>query len=499
MEYLVANSNAKNNSREPSFSFRQLVVFSCWRGLWTNAIEFSRHPKGTTVPPQYHSVFDENEEDDTTPRKRPPPLSSNASSKRGSQDTQFASGSGVKFAWQAGQSYQLTVIGRMEIEVSHIDIHSHHDRIRSPHNLPDDSGCEDTNLDEPPRSRQIPFERGVCFVEGCKTATVANLSHGGHHWIAKFFPQNTDSETQLDKEIIVYNRCVTLQGWEIPFAYGVYSITAIPGRVLLLESITPGTTIKALRQASMTSVRSLRESATNALSALHRYSISHLDLHANNVLVSGFNGREVVIIDFGHAMIDVEKKRQWKDISMLTGPGGVFDALTHIEVACHFNLTKRTNPQLTGFLNSASLSYALAIKPERPPIEIVCPALKWTAYLETAKKKAELYQSISGSQARTGHNIWQVVLGAHFVVQILPAGNHGDNPFSNLFINSRLSDIKSVSELQVPNPYIYIVNPFIGVKTYDDWRRPTDPGQFSRPICSALRSMPTMAPRAWLS
>lgn len=122
----------------------------------------------------------------------------------------------------------------------------------------------------------------------------------------------------LAGEMAVYSAALTLQGREIPYFYGRWSIPdATHVGVLLTEYIQPGLTIAQLKAAgAFGQISKLRESAEMAVKALHGKGVRHGDLVGRNMVVSGEGEEErVVIVDFDVAQIEGREgeRRRWAD------------------------------------------------------------------------------------------------------------------------------------------------------------------------------------------
>lgn len=68
-------------------------------------------------------------------------------------------------------------------------------------------------------------------------------------------------------------------------AYGTYNITSTEGTVLIIELISPGTTLDFLPGASLESIRKLESSAKDGLAAIHQCKIALNDVYGRNMVI----------------------------------------------------------------------------------------------------------------------------------------------------------------------------------------------------------------------
>lgn len=164
-------------------------------------------------------------------------------------------------------------------------------------------------------------------VERILKKSVAVVSDGKTHFIAKLFPPHTsgDPETLLHNELDVYRQCVSLQGTYIPYLYGVYrAVKRTPyfsSPILLTEFVENGTTVADLVYLAgqldedefaeaEDELAVLQVSAVNAAESLHRMGIIHADLSRQNMVV--VDKEHVVLVDFGYSFVVKAESRRLK-------------------------------------------------------------------------------------------------------------------------------------------------------------------------------------------
>lgn len=142
----------------------------------------------------------------------------------------------------------------------------------------------------------------------------------GNVYVAKLFsPLHTRiAHELLAGEMAAYSAALTLQGREIPYLYGRWSVPdASHLGILLTEYIEPGRTISELKATgAFAEMAKLRPNAEMALKALHSKGVSHGDLAGRNMLVSLVGqSQRVVIIDFDVARVEgcEGERRRWAD------------------------------------------------------------------------------------------------------------------------------------------------------------------------------------------
>lgn len=316
IEYLIGSAAHQT-------TMRQLVAFACWRGLKRKLKLATFHTgqpavSGTIVA--YDPVLD------NTPRaKRSPDAPDESQSKRprrhGAGNGASSAGSRRQFAgWQAGYVFQMAVVPFAAYRTA-------------PSTDSGYVGSSPPHGDTPPKRDFEPPEGTSWRVVDVMSTNVALLECAGHRYIGKWFgvgsvrggishTGNTEeSEVYFDNEVAVYCHCHTLQGCEIPHCYGVGDIPGINGVVLVVEYV-PGPTVAAVvdkvRDGEMDAdegarlLRTLKSSATDAVKALHRFNVVHLDLHGWNMVVLNDS---VVLVDFDVSMLYSDGKglREWED------------------------------------------------------------------------------------------------------------------------------------------------------------------------------------------
>lgn len=192
-----------------------------------------------------------------------------------------------------------------------------------------DSGFYDATDRTPPK-KSTPGIRPVAApfitlqVERILKDTVALVTDGASHFIAKLFPTHSDkdSERRLAAELAVYTECATLQGTFIPYLQGVYRFhDASPPNsslVLLTEYIGDGTTIASIFEElynipdetaaddvafenGIKRLAELHDRAKTTLDALHRRKVVHADVVGRNIVVD--ENDNVVLVDFGYSLV----------------------------------------------------------------------------------------------------------------------------------------------------------------------------------------------------
>lgn len=152
-----------------------------------------------------------------------------------------------------------------------------------------------------------------------RAAAVLETSVGTAYVAKLFSPLHTRiSHELLAEEVAAYSAALTLQGREIPYLYGRWSVPDAPHLgILLTEYIDPGYTIADLKAAGeFAAVAKLRHSAEMAVEALHAKGVRHGDLVGRNMVVSGEGASErVVLVDFDMAQVEgcEGKRRRWAD------------------------------------------------------------------------------------------------------------------------------------------------------------------------------------------
>lgn len=193
-----------------------------------------------------------------------------------------------------------------------------------------DSGFYDATDRTPPKKDTPPAAKLVAapvitlHVERILKDTVALVTDGASHFIAKLFPTHSDKDSarRLAAELAVYTECATVQGTFIPYLQGVYRFCGASAHntslVMLTEYIGAGTTIASIIEAlyeipdgnadddleferGMNRLAKLHDRAKTALEALHRRKVVHADVVARNIVVD--ENDNVVLVDFGYSLV----------------------------------------------------------------------------------------------------------------------------------------------------------------------------------------------------
>lgn len=164
-------------------------------------------------------------------------------------------------------------------------------------------------------------------VERILKKSVAVVTDGKTHFIAKLFPPHTsaDPDRLLNQELDVYRECANLQGTYIPYLYGVYRAVKRPpyfsSPILLMEFIGDGRTVADLVYLAgelnedefadaVEDLAVLQASAVNAAESLHRMGVIHADLSGRNMVV--VDKHHVVLVDFGYSVVVKDEPRRFK-------------------------------------------------------------------------------------------------------------------------------------------------------------------------------------------
>lgn len=317
IEYLVGSAAHQT-------TMRQLVAFACWRGLKRKVKLATFHTGQASMAASivsYDPVLD------NTPRaKRSPDAPDESQSKRprrhgGGNCASGIAGSRRHFAgWQAVYVFQMAVVPFAAYQTA-------------PSTDSGDVGSSPPHGDRPPKRDFEPPEETSWSVVDVISTNVALLECAGHQYVGKWFGVRSDrggishsgrkeeSEVYFDNEVAVYSHCHTLQGCEIPHCYGVGDISGINGVVLVVEYVPGpgvGDVLLAFRESEIDSdeavtwLHTLKGSATDAVKALHRFNVVHLDLHGWNMVVLNDS---VVLLDFDVSMLYTDGKglREWED------------------------------------------------------------------------------------------------------------------------------------------------------------------------------------------
>lgn len=280
--YLVA-SPGPCSSITPSISLREIIVFLGYRSLAANDIQLRNFsdPLTTIITTDYQELSDQ---------IPPPPQDDNRRVQPKRTQTQAKSATPGQF-----QGFLLNMKITLEfVPTTPATTNTHH-RTASR-----DSGFQESSIKYrrslPPLATRATFIVRDVITPNVAVMTLCNSSHQ-YPIIAKI----PHSAERRDAEITAYESLTQLQGGPIPHYYGLHRIVidgqATDQDVLLMEFITPGTSIKSLADAEeWDRINSLRESAMSALGMIHHARVVHHDAYARNFLVS--ENEEVVVVDF---------------------------------------------------------------------------------------------------------------------------------------------------------------------------------------------------------
>lgn len=322
VEFVFVDSTCEGTTGNSPFSMRELVAFVCWTALVKKGVTFptfANDRNREAILSCYRSIL---RPLITNPQSGRPVLA------REQTEPKFT-------GWTVGLSFEMALVPPFDHHADS-ELSGPPDLdVQIPSTSPD-SRCDDLSSSHHDHHRKArdfntpPSGRATYTVESVFTNHVAELScqQLPGRWIAKFFGADTESMELLAREICIYNLCKRCQGHEIPYAYGTAVINSVPGRVLLLEKISPGTTISSIQdtrvadEETASRLQILMGSAKAAVESLHRCGATHNHLNGGNLLVCKSEGEgdaEVVIIDFGIAMEfgDGSGRKQWEDWAML--------------------------------------------------------------------------------------------------------------------------------------------------------------------------------------
>lgn len=334
VEFLIVDSTCEGATASSPFSTRELVAFVCWRALVKNGVKF---PDGAnvcnseTAMNRYQSILEPRRSPElrrqtfNNPREISHQSSSRVQTEKHSESIKRFAGWSVCHAFELGlvspfdhhADEELSGLPQLDVQLPFTSLGPGCDGIRSSSYYDSNRQARDFN--------QPPSGRGMYIVENLFADHVAEVSSPQlpGRWIAKFFGTDTESMEKLASEVRIYNLCKQYQGREIPYAYGIGVMDS--GRVLLMEAISPGTTIARIQgaaregdQEAASRLQRLMISAKVAVELLHRYGVVHNDLYGENLLVCKSEGRgdeAVVITDFDAAIVfdDGSGKKQCED------------------------------------------------------------------------------------------------------------------------------------------------------------------------------------------
>lgn len=280
--YLVAHPDIP-----PRLTLREIIVFLNYRSLTAKDIvlrEFSEET-ATNIATDYQELTEQNPAPEQHGNRRVQPKRQQPESK--------SNNSGQFHGFQLHANITLELIPASPATVSH-----HRTGSR-------DSGFHETSTHH--RASHHPLTtsspRGDLHVKHLITPNVAILTSCSAPHLPPVIAKLPHSPTRLASEIAAYTALSPLQGGPIPHFYGsAHVITDPPSTttttILLMELITPGTSIEALSDAEeWKSVEALREPALAALEMVHAAGVVHQDAYGRNVLVAG-DGEGVVLVDF---------------------------------------------------------------------------------------------------------------------------------------------------------------------------------------------------------
>lgn len=271
----------------PSLTLREIIVFLNYRSLTAQDIvlrDFS-DATATNIATDYQELTEQDPAPDQPGNRRVQP-------KRQQPEPKF-NNSGQFHGFQLHATITLELPPAAPSNTSHNRTSSR------------DSGFHESST--PHRVSHQPLTasspRGDFFVKHLITPNVAILTSCSAPHLAPVIAKLPHSPTRLDSEIAAYTALSPLQGGPIPHFYGSAHVITDPPcttttTILLIELITPGTSIQALSDAGdWKRLDTLREPALAALEMVHAAGVVHQDAYARNVLVAeGAHG--VVLVDF---------------------------------------------------------------------------------------------------------------------------------------------------------------------------------------------------------
>lgn len=331
--YLVATSDEIVSVGLSPLSMRELVVLVLLRALDEKGVKLCDAPTtGTTLvhSSQYRDVLKESQDDDkpSDSRKRPgsstgtrqqPKRGKSAGNTERSEDVLTHFG-----GWVVNSRVPLEFLPdvapmRTQPAGSHCP--------KSP-----DSGFHEGRSSPshaPRRFHAVPTTRDAAgrvvtmlIVERVITdkAAVLKTADSSHRFIGKLFGLHPDTPERFRCELSAYAACTSLQGTEMPYLHGVCKViqpSPFATIVMLIEFIDPGTTIADLvydtylkydttDDDELTRIAHLQESGKKAVAAIHERCVAHNDLAGRNLVVSGENdGERVVVVDFDCATVGI--------------------------------------------------------------------------------------------------------------------------------------------------------------------------------------------------
>lgn len=281
--YLVSHPDAT-----PRLSLREIIVFLNYRSLTANDIvlrDFS-HPATTSVATNYQELSEQDPAPEQLGNRRVQPKRQQSEAKP-STSGQY-------------HGFQLDANLTLELLLPCVPSSATHHRTGSR-----DSGFHESSthyrVSQPPLTTLAP--RRDFLVERLITPTVAILSRTTAPHLPSVIAKIPHSPTRCAAEIAAYTSLLSLQGGPIPHFYGPARISTQPHdtttTVLLMELISPGTSIQALGETEQWDrIDALRDPAMAALDAVHAAGVVHQDAYARNFVVSQHDGEGVVLVDF---------------------------------------------------------------------------------------------------------------------------------------------------------------------------------------------------------
>lgn len=147
------------------------------------------------------------------------------------------------------------------------------------------------------------------------TRNVAILTSSYAFHLSSVIAKLPHMPTRYAAEIAAYAALLPLQGGLIPHFYGAAHINSQPPNgttILLIELITPGTSIEALgNMEQWERIDALRQPEIAALDIVHAAGVVHQDAYGRNFLVTQ-DGEGVMLVDLDLASSHVGNPKRWK-------------------------------------------------------------------------------------------------------------------------------------------------------------------------------------------
>lgn len=314
------------------FTLRQLLAFMCYRAFRSvfelhsapahdcdTIISVDSDTDSGSLPPDVGSTNRKQSFPDNKPSRQQPNRTAKSSRSLSPDETP------APFTtWIPGSTITLRICTDDNTDMSTSKTRSHAVSMSdsgfqesiSPLHRPGNMSTRPFNPPQLPAGRDtLTFTTSHVFT---RAAALLETPAGTLYGAKLFSPLHTRiAHELLAGEMAVYSAAKALQGQEIPYFYGRWSIPDTKHvSILLTEHIQPGHTIEELRRAgAFTKINQLRESAEEAVRSLHAKGVRHGDLVGRNMVVSGEGADErVVIVDFDVALVQVEsERRRWED------------------------------------------------------------------------------------------------------------------------------------------------------------------------------------------